>query len=99
MGTKLSAAGYRAEILAKLLGSRADLTELIAGPLLPALQAFNAPDRNEFSNDEGWVVNRQAFLHFAGMCGIAGIPSDTAARDQIDQLVRTGILHRGVILN
>jgi hypothetical protein len=98
MSTKLSTAGRRAGVLAKLLGSRADLTELIAGQLLPALQAFNTRDRNQFSPGEGWVINRQAFLPFAGMCAKAGIAADATARDQIDELARTGILQRGLIL-
>lgn len=33
------------------------------------------------------------------MCEKAGIPPDAAARDQIDQLVGTGILHRGLIVD
>jgi hypothetical protein len=100
LSIKFSASGYRAEVLTKLIGSRAELAELIAGQLLPALRAFNTRYRSEFSaSGEGWVVNREAYLHFAGMCGKAGIPPDGAARDQIDQLVRTGILHRGLILD
>jgi hypothetical protein len=98
--TKLSVAGYRAEVLTKLIGSRAELAELVAGQLLPALQAFNTNDRNEFSTSgEGWVVNSEAYLHFAGMCGKAGMPPDAATRDQIDRLVRTGLLNRGLILD
>ncbi len=98
--TKLSAAGYRAEVLAKLIGSRAELAEIIAGQLLPALQAFDAKDRkDDFPNDEGCILGREAYLHFAGMCGKAGIPADAAARDQIDGLVRAGILHRGLIVD
>jgi hypothetical protein len=99
--TKLSAAGYRAEVLAKLLESRAELTELIAGQLLPALQAFTAkgPRSKDFPNDEGCLLNGEAYLHFAGMCDKAGIPSDMAIRDQIDGLVCAGVLQRGLIVN
>jgi hypothetical protein len=101
LSTKLSTAGYRADVLAKLIGSRANLSELIAGELLPALQAFNAkgPTSKEFPNDEGCVVNGEAYLNFAGMCEKAGIDVDAAARDQIDELVRAGLLHRGLIVN
>ena len=99
--TKLSTAGHRADALAKLIGSRAELAELIASGLLPALQAFTRKGSTSqaFPNYEGCVVNSEAYLHFAGMCGIAGITADAAARDQIDELVRGGILHRGLIIN
>jgi hypothetical protein len=99
MATRLSAAGHRADVLAKLIGGRAVLAELIASELLPAIQAFNRRgSTSEAFDGEGCVVNGEAFLHFAGMCGIAGIAADSDARDQIDALVSGGILHRGLIL-
>jgi hypothetical protein len=100
MTTKLSAAGHRADVLAKLIGSRAALAELIASELLPAIQAFNRKGSTSeaFHGHEGCVVNGEAFLHFAGMCEIAKVATDSDARDQIDALVRGGILHRGLIL-
>jgi hypothetical protein len=56
LSTKFSVSGFRAEVLTKLIGSRAELAELVAGQLLPALRAFNTKDRNEFSTSgEGWV--------------------------------------------
>jgi hypothetical protein len=102
MSTKLSVAGYRAEVLAKLIGSRADLAELIAGQLLPALQAFNTkgPTYINFPNQEGCVVNGEAYLNFAGMWRVAGTEEPGVVdRDKIDDLVRAGILHRGLIVN
>ena len=100
MTVKLSTAGAHAQVLAKILGGRAPLTEVISGPLLPALQAFNrrGDTLGAFPNWEGCVVRDESYLHFSGMCSIAGIDSDSAARDTIDGLLISGLLHRGLLV-
>ena len=40
-----------------------------------------------FPNREGCVVRDESYLHFGGMCFIAGIDADSAARDTIDGLL------------
>ena len=99
MTVKLSTAGAHAQILAKMLGGRAPLTELMSGPLLPALHAFNRKGSTlqAFPNDKGCVV-RESYLNFPGMCSIAGIDQDEAARDTIDGLLGAGLLHRGLLV-
>jgi hypothetical protein len=100
MTVKLSTAGAHAQVLAKLLGGRAPLTELMSGPLLPALHAFNRKGETlqAFPNREGCVVRDESYLNFGGMCSIAGIDADSAARDIIDGLLTAGFLHRGLLV-
>ena len=40
----------------------------------------------------------ESYLHFGGMCSIAGIDADSAARDTIDGLLTGGFLHRGLLV-
>jgi len=100
MTVKLSTAGAHAQVLAKMLGGRTPLTELMSGPLLPALQAFNRKGAtlDAFPNWEGCVVRDESYLHFPGMCSIAGVDPDSAARDTIDGLLNAGFLHRGLLI-
>jgi hypothetical protein len=101
MTVKLSTAGAHAQVLAKMLGGRPQLSALISGPLLPALHAFNrkGATRDAFPNEEGCVVRNEGFLHFAGMCSLAGIDPDSTARDTIDRLLSVGILRRGLLVD
>ncbi len=99
MSTRLSAAGAHAQLLAMMVGSRPALAELVSGALLPGLQAFNATGatRDAFPDGGGCVVNGEGFLTFQGICAQAGMDPGIDARDTIDGLLRTGILHRGLI--
>ncbi len=99
MSTRLSTAGTHARLLSMMLGSRTALAELISGPLLPALQAFNAvgATRDAFPEGGGCVVNGEGFLTFEGICTRAGVDPGIDARDTVDGLLRAGILHRGLI--
>ena len=99
MSARLSAAGAHAQLLATMLGERTALAELMSGPLLPALQAFNATGatRDAFPGGGGCVVNGEGFLTFEGICAKAGMTPAAEARDTVDGLLRTGILHRGLI--
>lgn len=99
MTIQLSAAGAQAELLAKLLGGRAELAELVSGPLLPALKAFNSTGttRESFPDGEGCVIREQSFLTFAGICSRAAMQPDASARDTVDELLQSRVLHRGLI--
>lgn len=100
MAVQLSTAGAHAQVLAKMLGGRGQLAELISGPLLPALQAFNRKGSTlkAFPGQEGCVVRDESYLHFPGICSIAGIDPDSTARDAIDGLLAAGILRRGLLV-
>ena len=100
MSVRISAAGAQSRLLATMVGGRSKLAELVSGPLLPALQAFNrtGASRDAFPDREGCVVNREGFLTFKRICGEADMQADTDARDTIDELLRWGILHRGLLL-
>lgn len=39
----------------------------------------------------------QSFLTFAGICSRAGMEPDAAARDKVDELLQSRLLHRGLI--
>jgi hypothetical protein len=99
MSTQLSAAGAQAELLAKLLSGRAELAEIVSGHMLPAFQAFNArgTTRGSFPDGEGCVVRDQSFLTFAGICSRAAMEPNSNARDKIDELLQSRLLHRGLI--
>jgi len=100
MSTKISTPGLQARLLATIVGDRSKLAELVSGPLLPAFQAFNRTGKTSdaFPSGEGCVANREGFITFAGICDEAGMPADAQARDTIDELLRKGFLHRGLLL-
>ena len=72
MAVQLSTAGAHAQVLAKMLGGRAELSELMSGPLAPALLAFNSKGKTSdaFRNKQGCVARNEGFLHFAGTCSL-----------------------------
>ena len=106
LSVRLSAAGAQAKSIASLVGGRSDLTKLLAGPLLPGLQAFNRtgasvdafPIGDGFAKGDGCVINREAFMTFTGFCHAANLDAGPDARDTVDQLVHGGLLRRGLIL-
>ncbi|MBB3750812.1 hypothetical protein FHT44_003307 [Mycolicibacterium sp. BK634] len=100
MSVQLSPAGAHAQVLANMLGGRTQLSELISGPLAAALFAFNRKGSTSaaFPDGSGCVVRNEGFLHFAGMCSIAGIDPDEATRDTIDRLLTSGLLRRGLLV-
>jgi hypothetical protein len=100
LNTQLSGAGAQAELLAKLLGGRAELADLMSGPLLPALKDFNArgTTREAFPDDDGCVIREQSFLTFGGICSRAGMEPGLVARDKVDELLQSRFLHRGLIV-
>ncbi|MFV8171701.1 hypothetical protein [Mycolicibacterium peregrinum] len=99
MSVQLSTAGTQANVLASMLGSREALTDLVAGDLLPALLAFkrSRSTKADFPGGEGCVVNSEGYLHFSGICSIAGIEDSAGARDRVDALLKAGLLRRGLL--
>lgn len=115
---KPSVAGTQATVIAKMMGGRQALTELIASDLLPALKAFQAKGatRDAYPDQAGCVLDsarEEGYLHFEGLClrtrnsssesqqaGPAqqSVPPNASSRDQIDRLLRWGVLRRGLIL-
>lgn len=99
MSVRLSTAGTQANVLASMMGSREALTSLVAGELRSALLAFNRSrsTKADYPNGEGCVVNSEGYLHFSGICDVAGIEQSAAARDSIDGLLKAGVLRRGLL--
>jgi hypothetical protein len=99
MSIQLSQAGTQAELLAKMLGGRSELAELVSGPFLPALQAFNATGKTSdaFPAGGGCVIRDEGYLTFDGICTRAEREPDADARDKVDNLLQSGLLHRGLI--
>lgn len=98
----LSQAGRRVDVLRRLIGSREQLAELFAGPLLPVLRAFNKSGRTDsaYLSGEGVVVGREGYLTLSGMLTLATDPADERIfRDLVDVAATRRLLHRGMILD
>jgi hypothetical protein len=102
MKAVLSPAGAQAELLATMLGGRDQLAELLSGALLPALQAFNVDEkasRDSYREQDGCVVRGEGYLTYGAICTRAQMdPDEPASRNKIDDLLRFGIVHRGLIV-
>jgi len=63
MAVQLSTAGPHAQVLAKMLGGRAQVSELMSGPLAPALLACNSKGKTSdaFRNRQGCVARNEGF--------------------------------------
>jgi hypothetical protein len=95
-----STAGTQAVVLAKMMGGRNALADLVSSDLLDALKAFNAKGATSdaYPAEEGCVINNEGYLHFTGICERAGITADAPSRDRIDKLIRAGVLRRGLLV-
>lgn len=100
MTARASTAGTQAVVLAKMMGGRNALADLISSELLDALKAFNAKGatRDAYPSQEGCVFNNEGYLHFTGICERAGIAADAPSRDEVDKLIRAGVLRRGLLV-
>ncbi|MFC7674137.1 hypothetical protein ACFQWH_13695 [Mycolicibacterium sp. GCM10028919] len=99
MSVRLSTAGTQANVLASMMGSREALTDLVASDFLAALLAFNRSrsTKDDYPGGEGCVVNSEGYLHFSGICTIAGVTDTAEARDRVDGLLKAGVLRRGLL--
>src|SRR6476659_9313759 len=63
MAVQLSTAGAHAQVLRKMLGGRAQLSELMSGQLGPALLSFNSKGKTSdaFRNKQGCIARNGAF--------------------------------------
>ncbi len=64
MAVQLSTAGAHAQVLAKMLGGRAQLSELMSGPLAPALLAFNSNGKTS----DAFRISRDALRATRAFC-------------------------------
>lgn len=98
---RLSDAGLRVEILTRMAGGRADLADLLAGPLRPALRAFNTTEKSTrlaYPNGEGVALIDGGYLTLDGMASLSALgPGDV--RPVADRLLAAGILRRGLIVD
>lgn len=97
---RLSDAGLRVGILARMAGGRAPLVDMLGGRLRPALRAFNTRHKAtsvEYPGKEGVVLPDGGYLNLGGIASLAGVAADKA-RGLADPAVAAGILRRGLIL-
>lgn len=102
-----SAAGLRARVLQRLWGSRATMLEDFAGPWGNVFERFgpvgapgNKGSSAKFVPGEGAVIaGHGAVLTYAGIAGFWPADTDKGdVRDQVDRLISSRILRRGLAL-
>ncbi|AYF77126.1 hypothetical protein D7D52_28640 [Nocardia yunnanensis] len=103
MTTSLSTPGAHAELLARLLGNRAELAELVSGPLAAGLHSFVAertkkPEGAGLPEEHGCVVRTETFLTFQGICERSDQQVSVDTRDKVDHLTDRGLFIRGLVL-
>jgi hypothetical protein len=100
--TLIKGPGRRTAQLERMLGGRAPFLELFAGPLLPALRAFQAPgpsSRRAYPAGDGVRIRAgEGVLSFAGICARSGSLGPGEVRDRLDSALRAGVLVRGLVL-
>jgi hypothetical protein len=105
LSTRFSPAGQGVEVLRRLWGGRAALTEDWAGPLHPVLTGFHSQQKESsaaFPDRDGVVIRvPEAYLSFRGMVRLSGLKDDDDAlplRNDVDRLCGLGVIRRGLIL-
>jgi hypothetical protein len=105
LSTRFSPASQGVEVLRRLWGSRAALTEDWAGPLRPVFTGFHSKHNKSsaaFPDGDGVVIRvPEAFLSFRAMARLSGLGPDGDAlplRNDIDRLCGLGVIQRGLIL-
>ncbi|WP_129789670.1 hypothetical protein [Promicromonospora panici] len=108
---RYSTPGTNAELVARRLGSREALTDLVSGLMHPALKLFAVLDESDkqrkkryeaMSSEERarqprWV-GADCFATFDDMFLACGAPADDPVRDLVDTLIRADLIRRGAIL-
>ncbi|WP_405102992.1 hypothetical protein [Micromonospora sp. NBC_01412] len=107
---RLSDAGRRAEVLARLLGGREQLAATFAGPLLPVLCGFLSEEpatRDRYPGGEGVVLHAagtndagyEGYLTFDGMKSFDPRGDENALAIDVDSMVTARLLIRGIIVD
>lgn len=103
LDARFSRPGQHAQLLAKRLGGRAELRRLATGALRPLLAEFVRADRSErsekrFPDGDGVMLGSAPYLSFAAAERLVESEPDSI-RSALDDLLRVGVLRRGLILN
>ncbi|MFI2488527.1 hypothetical protein ACH47X_16575 [Promicromonospora kroppenstedtii] len=111
LNLRRSSAGNNAEIVARRLGSRAALIDLVSGPMHPALTLFAATDESGKKRKERFAamdpgeralqpvwIGDVAYATVASMRHAARASDETAIVEFVDQLVEADLVQRGLIL-
>ncbi|WP_036960219.1 hypothetical protein [Promicromonospora kroppenstedtii] len=106
-----STPGTNAELVARRLGSRAALTEIVAGPMHPVLKLFAVLDESDRQRKKRYAamspeerarqprwVGADSFVTFDDMFLAHGAPTDDPVRGLVDTLLRADLIRRGAIL-
>ena len=96
-----SDAGLRAQVAERIFGGRERLIDAMAGPLRAVLRHFRpsaARSSDAYPSGHGVVLGPDGYLTFEGIKSVADELEVGDLRLQIDQLLETGVLTRGLIL-
>jgi DNA-directed RNA polymerase subunit RPC12/RpoP len=108
---RYSTPGTNAELVARRLGSREALTDLVTGPMHPVLKLFAVIDESdnqrkkryrampseERARQPRWV-GADCFATFHDMFLAHGATTDDPVQDLVDTLIRADLIRRGAIL-
>lgn len=104
--SRLSGAGRKTALIASRVGGRKRLTEIVSGPLYGFLREFVATSEwretttDAFSSEDGVVLtgNVRMLTYRALQRLSSSLPSEER-RDHLDELLRAGVLRRGLLLD
>ncbi|WP_433261536.1 hypothetical protein ACQPZF_27090 [Actinosynnema sp. CS-041913] len=99
---RVSDAGQRSALLARMLGGRRQFLDLFAGPFLGALHGMrptSATSSHAYPHRDGVALSsEQGVLTFGGLCARMPDTSREQARALADTALRAGVLRRGLVL-
>ncbi|GGI00432.1 hypothetical protein GCM10007170_37560 [Arthrobacter liuii] len=104
---KSSVPGMHAQLLARRLGGRQALAEMVSGPFHPALRRFASGDPKKpaertskvFPLRDGVALGYDPYPRFEALCRCVPGLRDEDVRSWIDQLAQADLLRRGFILD
>ncbi|MBB5911277.1 hypothetical protein BJY24_000144 [Nocardia transvalensis] len=100
--SRLSSAGQKTAQLARMLGDRAAVVELFAGPLLPALHKMDAKAKRTidcYPHDEGVRIRAgYGVLNFNGFVVSSPAITEPEIRYLLDTALRAGVIRCGLVL-
>lgn len=100
--TRLSRPGQNAALVARRLGGRAPMIDLLSGALRPALRYLAETGKTsgeDFPDGDGVVVAHTRFVTFDALVRGAVGGNDVETRRAVDELLTGHLLRRGLILD
>ncbi|NUU06432.1 hypothetical protein [Leifsonia sp. C5G2] len=103
--TRISQAGRHAALLARRLGGRDRLIDVVSGPLHPYLREYLMPNGSRplisemFPARDGVVVSDRILLNYQALKRLTPSIRDQNRRDHLDNLLAAEIVTQGLVLN